>query len=406
MKQAQVSDTTPRSGDRRLSVVYFSNAAARGGAEEHILTLLRGLDRERFEAHLVCTPALVTMLRGDVPADVAITPLTLRHPTRDLRAALALARLLRGRRVDVLHSHLFYASLFASPIGRLCRVPLIVETPHISERWRHGLKRHYVVDRWVGRCVDRYVAVSHANGRYLIEEKGLPARKVVVIHNGSDLRRFDPRRTAPAGVRQSLGFGDGDPVLVVVGRLEAQKGHAVLLEALAVVRQTFPSVRLVCVGEGTLRGELEARAAALGLAGAVRFVGQQANIPDWFALADVTVLPSLYEGLPLVAIESLACGRAMVATAVDGTPEVVVHDETGLTVPPGDPAALAAALTRLLGDPALRRRLARAGRDRVSAGFSDRIQVARTEALYERGVGRGNGVSMAAAQLAAAGGSR
>ena len=390
---------------RRISVLYFSNARVRGGAEEHILTLLRRLDRTRFAAHLVCTPAVATKLRGDVPADVGVTPLTLCHP-RQLRAAVRLARIIRARRVEVLHSHLFYASLFASPIGRLCRVPFIVETPHISERWRQGLKGHYVVDRTVGRCVDRYVAVSEANGRYLTEEKRLPAQKVVVIHNGSDLGRFDPRRAAPPGLRKSLGFAENDPIIVAVGRLEPQKGHAVLLDALAVVRRTLPAVRLVCVGEGGLRAALEAQVVALGLSDAVRFVGQQTNIPDWFALGDVTVLPSLYEGLPLVAIESLACGRPMVATAVDGTPEVVVNEETGLTVPPNEPAPLAAALTRLLGDPALRARFARAGRERVVAGFSDRIQVARTEALYELGVGRERGVSTPGIQLVTAGGSR
>lgn len=387
--------------DRRISVLYFSNAQVRGGAEEHILTLLRGLDRRRFELQLVCTPAVAAMIRPDVPADVDVTPLTLRHP-RELPAAVALGRILRRRRVDVLHSHLFYASLFASPIGRLCRVPLIVETPHVRECWRQGLKRHYLVDRWVGRCVDQYVAVSEANRRYLIEDKGLPAKKVVVIHNGCDIGRFDVHRTPPSGMREALGFSAGDPVLVTVARLEPQKGHAVLLKALTVVRRTYPGVRLICIGDGALRGDLEAQAASLGLSGAVRFVGHQANVPDWLALADVAVLPSLYEGLPLVAIESLACGRAMVATAVDGTPEVVVHDETGLTVPPGDPVALAAALSRLLADPPLRSRLGRAGREWVAGHFSDQTQVARTETLYELRLRRRNGVSVPDAQLAAA----
>jgi glycosyltransferase involved in cell wall biosynthesis len=390
---------------RRISVAYFSNSEVRGGAEEHILTLLRRLDRSRFAAHLVCTPAVASMVRGDVPADVGVTPLTLRHP-RHLSAAMDLGRLLRARRVEVLHSHLFYASVFASPIGRLCRVPFIVETPHISERWRQGLKGHYAIDRGLGRCVDRFIAVSEANGRYLIEEKGLPREKVVVIHNGCDLERFDPRHEAPAGLRESLGFGQRDPIIVAAGRLEPQKGHTVLLDAIRIVRRSFPTVRLVCVGEGGLRGTLERRATELGLADAVRFVGQQTNITDWFALADVTVLSSLYEGLPLVAIESLACERAMVATAVDGTPEVVVHEETGLTVPPGNAVALATALTRLLGDPTLRNRLARQGRERVLAGFSDRLQVSRTETLYERGLGRETVPSTAESRLVAVGGRR
>src|SRR5439155_23179940 len=130
----------------------------------------------------------------------------------------------------------------------------------------------------------------------------------------------------------SLGFGDDDPVLVVIGRLEPQKGHRVLLLALPAIRHEFPGVRVVFVGEGGLKAELEQQVAGAGLTDAVRFVGRQSNVVDWLALADVTVLPSFYEGLPLAAIEALAAGRPIVATAVGGTPEVVVDGPTRLTV--------------------------------------------------------------------------
>src|SRR6185503_9727260 len=133
-----------------ISVLYFSNSLARGGTEEHILTLLRGLDRSRFRAAFVCTPEVAEAMRRDVPADVELTPMRLRAP-RHVGAARALRLLVRAHRVDVVHSHLFYASLFASPIAKLARVPLVVETPHVRESWRQGLKRHYVVDRVVGR---------------------------------------------------------------------------------------------------------------------------------------------------------------------------------------------------------------------------------------------------------------
>lgn len=370
-----------------ISVLYFSNTLARGGAEEHILTLLRGLDRSRFRAHLVCTPEVAEKLSPDVPADVDLIPLRLRKPG-DLSTARLLARILRARRVDVLHSHLFYSSLFASPIGKLCRVPLVVETPHVREQWRQGLKSRYVVDRFAGRFVDQYIAVSEANRRYLIEEKGLPAQKIVVIHNGSDVSRFEPSHRAPGGLRQSLGFDEDDLVLVVVGRLEPQKGHTVLLDALPAIRHEFPTTRVVCVGEGALRADLEQRVAAAGLRDAVRLVGQQRNVEDWLALADVTVLPSFYEGLPLAAIESLAAGRAMVATAVDGTPEVVVDGATGLTVPPGDASRLARAVCRLLGDSLLREKLGLAGREWVLEHFGQDRQVQRTETLYQLALAR------------------
>ena len=389
-----------------VSVLYFSNTLARGGAEEHILTLLRGLDRTRFRPLLACTPTVAARLRADVPADVPVTELQLRRP-RDIGAAIQLAQLLRRERIAVLHSHLFYGSLFASPIGRACRVPFIVETPHVREMWRKsGLKSGFVVDRLAGRFVDQYIAVSVANRRYLVEEKRLPSRKVVVIHNGSDLSKFDPLRRPADALRRSLGFGATDPVIVFTGRLEPQKGHQVLLEALATVRRSWPTVRLVCVGEGALRQDLERRTDALGMREAVRFVGQRDDVPEWLALADFTVLPSFYEGLPLAAIESLAAGRAMVATAVDGTPEVVVEGKTGLTVAPGDARALAAAIERLLRDPELRERLARAGREHVVAGFDEKQQVARTEALYEWGLrGRLTG-ERSQRQLVATGGAR
>lgn len=369
---------------RPISVLYFSNELVRGGAEEHVLTLMRGLDRELFCAHLACPPELAEKLRHDLPEDVGVTPLCLRKPSQ-LGAALDLARLLRIRRVDILHSHLFYGSLFASPVGCLCRVPVIVETPHVRELWRTGwLKSRYVVDRLAGHLVDQYIAVSEANARYLVEIKGLPAKKITVIHNGCDLRRFSPNRPPPNGLKQSLGFSEGDPVLLVVGRLEPQKGHKVLLEALAAVRQQFPHVRLVCVGEGALRSELETLTHTLALSNSVRFVGYQPNVVDWYALADLSILPSFFEGLPIVAIESLAAGCPMVATSVDGTPEVIAHGKTGLTVPPGDSRSLARAICQLLCDSELRLRLGMQGRQWVMGEFDEKRQVQRTQELYLR----------------------
>jgi glycosyltransferase involved in cell wall biosynthesis len=122
----------------------------------------------------------------------------------------------------------------------------------------------------------------------------------------------------------------------------------------------------------------------LGIAESVRFVGYQSNTPEWLALADFTILPSFYEGLPLVAIESLASARAVVATAVDGTTEVVRHGKTGLTVPPGEPVSLANAICQIIGDPAMRISMGSAGRRLVEVQFSQAKQVSETEELYTR----------------------
>src|SRR4029077_6686330 len=120
----------------------------------------------------------------------------------------------------------------ASPVGHFCGVPVVIETTHVRELWRTGWKSNFVIDRAVGKCVDRFIAVSEANARYLIQNKGLPGNKISVIRNGSDVHRFDPAYRPSGSLKTSLGFGESDPVLMVVARLEPQKGHRILLDAM------------------------------------------------------------------------------------------------------------------------------------------------------------------------------
>jgi len=368
----------------RIRVLHFTNAIMRAGAEEHMLTLLTRLDRSRFDPMLAAPPELIAALRPDLPADLEVVPVTLRS-LRNAGAAWRFARMLAASRVDVLHSHMFQASRFASPLGWLARVPVVVETSHGREGWRHGrLKSSYFVDRRMARFVTAFIAVSEATGRYLTDEKKLPAAKVVVVLNGIAIERFDPERVAPPALRRSFGIAQDAPVVLALARLEPPKGHAVLLDAWQSIATSFPNARLVCLGNGRLRAELQARAAELGIGASVLFPGYQSNVPDWLALADFTVLPSFYEGLPLAAVESLAAGRAVVATAVDGTAEVVFDEKNGLTVPAGQAAPLAAAIGRLLAEPGLARKLGRAGRHFVEQHYNEQHQVAETERLYLR----------------------
>jgi glycosyltransferase involved in cell wall biosynthesis len=365
-----------------ISVLQFTNAVARGGAEEHILHLLKNLDRQCFKVHFACTNMLADRIENDLPADVELLRVDFEQPYQ-LSQAARFSAMLRERRIQILHSHMFYSGLCASPFGRLSRVPVIVETSHGREAWRKGwLKGSYVCDRLVGRCVDRYIAVSEATRRYLITDKGMPPDKISVIYPGSDLSRFDPQFRPAEDLRLKLGINTHDPVISFVGRLEPQKGHRVLLDSMPAVLRSFPTARLICAGEGRLDADLRGRVRELGLDGNVFFIGYPADIRDCLAVADLTVLPSLYEGLPVTPIESLASGRTMVATSVDGTPEVIIDGETGLLVPPLDPQALSNAICRLLKDNALRKRLAENGRRRVLDVFSVKRMVELTEQFY------------------------
>jgi glycosyltransferase involved in cell wall biosynthesis len=385
---------------KKISVAQFSVSRVRGGAEEVVLTLLQRLDRELFDVSLICPPELAALLRNDLPGDVDVLEVYFEHATQ-LLAASRIASYLRRRHIDILSSHQFCASMLASPLAKIAGVPLTIETPHIRELWRTKWpKSSFAIDRLAGRFVDYYVAVSESNAQFLLEKKQLPKEKIRIIQNGTDLSRFNPAHTAPRELRKSLGLDESDPVIVLIGRLEEQKGHAVLLEALPPVRQKFSNLRVVFVGEGSLRDKLEQQVRTLGLQDCVRFVGMQSNVADWLALANFCVLPSFYEGLPLVAIESLAAGRTMIASAVDGTPEVIVDRKTGLLVPPGVPSALSDAIVQLLSEPALCRELSVAGRAWVMERFDLNRQILETQNLYLEGYEKKNPRSVAAPRSA------
>ncbi|MGH9467965.1 MAG: glycosyltransferase [Terriglobales bacterium] len=364
-----------------LRVLHFSNSTVRGGAEEHMLTLLTGLDRSRFTLALACPAELVPLL-PDLPEDVTVTTLVPRGPG-DVRTGWRLAHWLRSQGVDVVHAHLSCASRAVAPWARLGGVGVTVETPHVRESWRRGWKRSYVLDRAVGAFVDAYIAVSGANARHLVEEVRLPARKIRTIRNGIDVERFAPGAARP-DPRPALGITRSEVLLVCAARLEPQKGHAVLLEALG---RLPPSVRgglrLACLGEGRLLPALRQQARQLGLDDRVVFAGYTRHMDHWLAAADIFVLPSLYEGLPLVAMEACAAGCAVVATAVDGTPEVISHGHNGLLVPPGDAGALAEAILRLARNVVLRSALGEEGRWRARREFSAERQIAATAEFYD-----------------------
>lgn len=361
--------------------MQFTNTVVRGGVEEHILVLLRGLNRDEFKLSLVCPPVLAKQYQGDVPSDIEVIELA-PFRLRDFRAMRAFRKLLRDLDVDLLHAHMFQSSRISAPLAKLAGIKTI-ETCHVRESWRTSWpKSSYLPDRIVSRFIDRYIAISYANARYLSTEKKISSDKVTVVQNSCNMQRFLAAPEPAPNLREELGIGKEDPFVLAVARLEPQKGHEVLLEATKLLIGRWPTLRVVCIGDGVLKEQLQEKVKRLGLTDSILLLGFRPNVPQYLREADFCVLPSLYEGLPLVAIECLAANRTMVATAVDGTPEVIKHEETGLLVPSQNPSALAAAIDRLLADRSLRDRLAESGNRFVSEQFREERQVRETESVY------------------------
>ena len=375
-----------------IRLLFVLTSPVRGGVEEVVLGLLRRLDPSEFRLALAAPAPLLDGFGADLTGIRVDTEAMSVERLLRRDAFGPLSRFVRRVQPDIINAHLFRSTAAAAPVAAWYGVPL-VETYHGREGWRRGLVRgRFLPDRLVARLVDRVIAVSEAARTFLIDGKGYPAAKVTVVANGRDLSLYQPGAWRDA-VRTELGLAPATPVVGVVGRLDAQKGHAYLLDAWPAVRQQIPDARLLVVGDGGLRETLERRVRELGTGDSVIFAGFRADVPRLLDAMDVMVLPSLYEGMPLTAIEGSAMARPVVATAVDGTPEVVRDGRTGHLVPPADPAALSRAILALLQDPDAARRMGQAGRQWVLARFDVTRHVAATADVYRSvaagAVGRG-----------------
>ncbi|HEU4370454.1 MAG TPA: glycosyltransferase family 4 protein [Methylomirabilota bacterium] len=364
-----------------VRLLFVLTQPVRGGVEEVVLALLRRLDPGEFRLGLAAPRPLLEACSRDLAGVPVEAEAIAAESLLDRREVARLARFMARFAPHVVNPHIFRSTAVAAPLARW-HGARVVETYHGREGWRRGWWRGgFLPDRLISRLVDRVIAVSEAARTFLIRGKGYPGAKVTVVPNGRDLSVFQPGHAREAA-RKELGLDRAVPLVGVVGRLEAQKGHAHLLDAWPAVMRELPDARLLLVGDGSLRGALEAQARARGVGDAVIFAGFRADVPRMLDALDVLCLPSLYEGMPLTAIEASAMARPVVATAVDGTPEVVRDGRTGRLVPPADPPALARALLELLRDPDGARRMGEAGRRWARLRFDLDRQVAATARVY------------------------
>ncbi|VAV84936.1 hypothetical protein MNBD_DELTA01-864 [hydrothermal vent metagenome] len=369
--------------ENKIKIVHFLNSRVRGGVENHVLLLLKYLDRTRFEPVVVCPPVLADILRSELQAmKVDVFELEVKGPF-DIRDMLRFISFLRREKVDIVHAHLFNASRASHFLAKLAGVRITIETNHVREAWRKGtLKTWYAIDRLFARFTDCIIAVSKANAAYLSEVKGIARGKIRVVQNGIDTRAFDVRGRPASSIKAALGIPDGAPLVTVIARLEPQKGHIYLLEAVPEIIKKYPDVVFLLAGDGILASELKAQASRLKIDNNVIFAGFRSDARRLLSSSDIFLLPSLWEGLPLVVIEASAAGIPVIATAVDGTPEVVRDGETGILIEPRNPVVITESVLRLLDNPQQARRMGQRGASYVRAHFDISKQVKGTEDIY------------------------
>ena len=361
----------------RVRVLHVITRLIVGGAAENTLLTVARLNRARYDITLASGPSdgpegsMEDRIPGDVPF-VRIPELVRDpHPVKDVLAAFRLYALMRRGRYHIVHTHTTKAGLLGRMVARLARVPIVVHTPHghsfhdyLNAVESGALK---CAERWSARWTNRVICLTEIERQDHLRFRIGPPEKFEVIHSGVDIDRFRQACITPAMTRQALGLPPEGPLVGCVARLVPVKGIHVLLEALPLIRAVVPHASVVLVGDGPLHDDLVRRTSALGLDGAVTFLGLRRNVAEIMPLFDVVAVPSLSEGMGRVAVEALAAGRPVIGTRVDGLQRVIADGETGFLVPPADPGALARAVIRCLTDPGLSAAMSAKARGEVDA---------------------------------------
>ena len=347
-----------------------------GGAQESYTGLMLRLDRSRYDVRALSLSAgsAVQRLRH-----LGIRVEVLEEPDDEL-AVRELAAWLRREEIDLVHAHMYRAEVVGTRAAVAAGVPVITATVHSS---RVRSPEDVATLASLTPMMDRLIVPSDSIAHKVACE-GRSGARFAVIPNGVDLSRF-AGPVAPSSFRSEFGIPVDAPLVGVIARLEAEKGHRFLLDAWSVVAREAPSAWLVLVGEGSEADALRAQAAPLPR---VVFTGRREDISSLTAELCVAVLPSLREAQGISILEAMARRRPVVATAVGGIPEVITSGIDGILVPPEDPPVLSAAILSLLGDASLRDRLGEAGYRTVAERFSIDAQVHRIEAVYDEELAR------------------
>ncbi len=347
-----------------------------GGAERVVADLATHLQAAGAQS-VVFVPArgegwLARQIEG---CGVAVEPFHLDRPFSPA-CARSLAAAFRRHRIEIAHSHEFSMAVYGAWASWLAGVPHVV-TMHGS-RYYAGRLRRRVALRSALAVSKRMIAVSTGLADYMSRELWIPRARIAMVSNG--VRRAPP---APQTLRAELGLSADDRLLVAVGNLYPVKGHRHLIDAMALLAWPHPRLHLAICGRGDLAESLATQAREMGLAPRVHLLGLRSDVAAVVAAADIFVMPSLSEGLPLALLEAMVAGCAIVASAVGDVSAALEQGAAGVLVPPGDPRALAVAIERLLNDEHLARTLGARAACKAAVEYEVSAMVRRYSSMYD-----------------------
>jgi glycosyltransferase involved in cell wall biosynthesis len=366
-----------------IKVIFVITGSGVGGAEKMLYHTIKGLNQERYTAKLCSLKKKAEFACRLEAEGLEVYSLNMRNEATlagwfdSLRALVLLVLYFLRERPVIVHSFLFRANIIARIAGYLSGVPVIISSVRVMGGERDY---HHFVDRLTAFMTDHFVAVSNAVKDHIVRKAHLSERKVSTIYNGiavANSNDFDM-----SALMSSVGLKHGERIIMTAGRLHRQKGYDHLMQALSMVQESFPGIKLLILGDGEEEKNLKKLAHLLELTEKIVFLGLRSDVGHLLQCSELFVLPSRWEGFPNAVLEAMAAGKPVVATAVGGIPELVVDGVTGILVPPEDARALAEAIMGMLSHDERAKAMGEAGRQRVQQYFSMDAMIAKTEDLY------------------------
>jgi len=366
--------------NRKIRLMQITHDLAIGGLQQVVVNICRVIDRHRFDVSVLCLRELGAFTPQVEELGIPVKLIKQEDKT-DYLSFLKVARELKENKIDVIHTHNTQPFVDGTMAALMAGVKTIVHTDHARD---FPDKKRYMFAEWaMSQFAYRVVGVSEHTSANLMKFEKISPKKIITIPNGIDGSRFEITIDREK-LKKDLGITKNGPIMGLGVRLSEQKGITYLLKAMPKVISRSPEVTLVIAGEGPLEDDLKKEAQTLGILDNVRFVGPRLDIPELLKLFDIYVLPSLWEGLPMVLLEAMAAGCPVIATDVGGVAAAVKSGVSGILVKSMDVDALSSAMIRLLEDKEIRTKYSQNAMDIFNKNFSAQIMTRKYEKLYLR----------------------
>lgn len=366
----------------KLRILQIINSAKHGGGTRHLYDLVSGLPKKEYEFHIAISNdgPFVKMFRE---AGFTVHEIDMMAGRFQTAAIKSIDKLIRELKPDLIHTHGTRAAFFTARIKtRPERIPFIYTVHGLSYNKNSGLWVRVFnrqIERYICNKADRIISVSPIDGKEMVENEIAASKKLTIIQNGIDLNRFLKLKTG----RKSR------KVIGCVARLTEQKGIKYIIEALCALKYIYNSeARAIIVGDGTLKNKLQVLAEKYGVNDRIEWIGAVDNPLEYYKKFDVFVLSSLWEGLPLVLIEAMACGLPVISTDTSGGLDIIKNHKNGLLIPRGSGNALAEAILELSAKPAMAEKLAAKGREEAVKKYSLQLFLSRMDKFYKETAGK------------------